>query len=75
MPTDQKTGRPVVGPADDATRKRMLKEKLEEREPPGLYESKRIGSPAETHSATLNPFINVKQRKGKINQAIADAGG
>lgn len=61
-------------PADDATRKRMLKERLAEKEPPGLY-SKPAPKAAPPKTATLNPVKNLRERKSKLDQAIEDSGG
>lgn len=74
MPTDPKTGRPVAGPADDATRKRLLKERMAEREPANLY-AKKPAPKSELKQMTLNPIKNIKQRKSKLDQAIEDSGG
>lgn len=61
-------------PADDATRKRMLKERLAEKEPPGLY-SKPAAKSAPVPTATLNPVRNLKERKSKLDKAIEESGG
>lgn len=61
-------------PADDATRKRMLKERLSEKEPAGLY-SKPAAPKPEAKTATLNPVKNLRQRKSRLDQAIEDSGG
>ena len=74
MPIDPKTGRPVAGPADDATRKRLLRQKLEEKEPKGMYD-KKPEPKSELAEMTLNPIKNLKQRKARIDQAVEDSGG
>ena len=75
MPIDPKTGRPVAGPADDATRKRLLRQRLAEREPEGLYTKKANKPKSELAPMTLNPIRNLRERKYKIDKAIADSGG
>lgn len=82
MPTDQKTGRPVAGQADDATRKRMLAARMVEKEPKGLYakkaglsDVKEPGKVTVQKTVTLNPIKNLKQRKSRLDQAIEDSGG
>lgn len=68
--------RPKAGPADDATRKRMLAQRLAEKEPEGLYEKKKDGKPkSELAEMTLNPIRNLKQRKGRLDRAIEESGG
>jgi hypothetical protein len=60
--------------ADDATRKRMLKARLAEREPKGLYTKPEPAKP-ELATMTLNPARNLRERKAKLDKAIADSGG
>lgn len=65
-------------PADDATRKRMLKERLAEKEPAGLYSKKSASKPAEVNKggpSVMGAVKNLKQRKGRLDQAIEDSGG
>lgn len=60
-------GRPTVGPADPATRKRLLDERLKEKEPKGLYAKP---SPAAQSNPTKDISIvgtvrKIKERKAK----------
>jgi hypothetical protein len=52
----------------------MLKERLAEKEPAGLY-AKPAAEPTPPKTVTLNPVRNLKERQAKIDQAIKDAGG
>jgi len=69
-------GRPKVGPADDATRKRMLSERLAEREP-----LQRVDRPVKTRrnvqvdtpTKDLSVFKaadRIRERPLKINKAV-----
>lgn len=71
----RKDERPRVGPADDATRKRMLAEALGQKDP-GTYAAKEPAAVAANPTAenTLFGVANqLKNRGKKIDQAVDDA--
>jgi hypothetical protein len=59
-----------VGPADPATRKRMLNERLSEREPAGNYAPTSAApvKPAPTDLSVAGAVRNLKSRKAKIDK-------
>lgn len=72
------TPRAKAGPADPATRKRMLKARLSEREPVGRYSAPdKAALPAEeSHTSDLSvggAVRKLKARKSRLDQAIEDA--
>lgn len=64
------------GPADPETRRREIAKRVAEREPKRPAAPKPAAKPNNAGgepTGTLNPFINVKQRPGRINKAVDDA--
>lgn len=78
----RKDERPVVGPADDATRKRMLAQALGESDP-GTYSKPLNAQPADPESnapsasepTLMNAASALKNRGKQIDQAVSDATG
>lgn len=67
------TPRRVAGPADPATRRRMLNERLAEREPMEMPLPKASIPDEEPDSTVMGAARALRRRKGRINQAVDDA--